>query len=206
LVRKLADEHGVDLTNVVGTGVGGRIRKQDILEAAKLTLADRAEGETKHAAEAAAAAATASAQPDGRTRSRIVRDPAAASWRDALIRAQERRTTQFLQPRTYEELRTIGEHFREGNPVVVDLTGMADSDGKRAVDFAAGLIYGLHGSIERVSNKMFLLSPANVKVTAEYKAQIVEWLNSREDLAPAGNRGLRRQARRHPPGPSTTAT
>lgn len=79
-----------------------------------------------------------------------------------------------LHPRTYNEARTIGEHFREGIPVIMNLTEMSDSDAKRLVDFAAGLIFGLHGSIERVTNKVFLLSPVNVEVTAEDKARIAE--------------------------------
>jgi cell division inhibitor SepF len=79
-----------------------------------------------------------------------------------------------LHPRTYNEARTIGEHFRDGTPVIMNLTEMVDSDAKRLVDFAAGLIFGLHGSIERVTNKVFLLSPANVEVAAEDKARIVE--------------------------------
>ncbi|RJL31230.1 cell division protein SepF [Bailinhaonella thermotolerans] len=91
----------------------------------------------------------------------------------------ERRTTDLarittLHPRTYNEARTIGEHFREGTPVIMNLTEMVDSDAKRLVDFAAGLVFGLHGSIERVTNKVFLLSPANVEVTAEDKARIAE--------------------------------
>jgi cell division inhibitor SepF len=79
-----------------------------------------------------------------------------------------------LHPRTYNEARTIGEHFREGTPVIMNLTEMVDSDAKRLVDFAAGLVFGLHGSIERVTNKVFLLSPANVEVTAEDKARMAE--------------------------------
>jgi cell division inhibitor SepF len=79
-----------------------------------------------------------------------------------------------LHPRTYNEARTIGEHFREGTPVIMNLTEMVDSDAKRLVDFAAGLVFGLHGSIERVTNKVFLLSPVNVEVTAEDKARMAE--------------------------------
>jgi cell division inhibitor SepF len=79
-----------------------------------------------------------------------------------------------LHPRTYNEARTIGEHFREGTPVIMNLTEMVDSDAKRLVDFAAGLIFGLHGSIDRVTNRVFLLCPANVEVTAEDKARIAE--------------------------------
>ncbi|HVE75089.1 MAG TPA: cell division protein SepF [Mycobacteriales bacterium] len=79
-----------------------------------------------------------------------------------------------VQPRTYNEARTIGEHFRTGTPVIMNLTEMDDPDAKRLVDFAAGLIFGLRGSIERVTNKVFLLSPEHVEVTAEDKARIVE--------------------------------
>jgi cell division inhibitor SepF len=79
-----------------------------------------------------------------------------------------------LTPRTYNEARTIGEHYREGTPVIMNLTEMDDVDAKRLVDFAAGLIFGLRGSIERVTNKVFLLSPEHVEVTAEDKALIVE--------------------------------
>ena len=79
-----------------------------------------------------------------------------------------------VHPRTYNEARTIGEYFREGTPVIMNLTEMVDSDAKRLVDFSAGLIFGLRGSIERVTNKVFLLSPANVEVAAEDKARIAE--------------------------------
>jgi cell division inhibitor SepF len=79
-----------------------------------------------------------------------------------------------LHPRTYNEARTIGEHFREGTPVIINLTEMVDSDARRLVDFSAGLIFGLRGSIDRVTNKVFLLSPANVEVAAEDKARIAE--------------------------------
>jgi cell division inhibitor SepF len=79
-----------------------------------------------------------------------------------------------LTPRTYNEARTIGEHFREGTPVIMNLTEMVDSEARRLVDFAAGLIFGLRGSIDKVTKNVFLLSPANVEVTAEDKARIAE--------------------------------
>jgi cell division inhibitor SepF len=79
-----------------------------------------------------------------------------------------------LHPTTYREARTIGEHFRDGVPVIINLTEMEEADARRLVDFAAGLAFGLRGSIERVTNRVFLLSPANVQVTAEDKAKIAE--------------------------------
>ena len=77
-----------------------------------------------------------------------------------------------LHPRTYNEARTIGEHFRDGTPVIMNLTEMDDTDAKRLVDFAAGLSFGLRGRIERVTAKVFLLSPEHVEVTAEDKARM----------------------------------
>ncbi len=128
--------------------------------------------------------------PRGRDRSRDVAEPvlvrrADESRRGALaldphvrpvpVTAQDdpyRITT--LHPRTYNEARTIGEHFRDGTPVIMNLTEMDDTDAKRLVDFAAGLSFGLRGRIERVTNKVFLLSPEHVEVTAEDKARIAE--------------------------------
>jgi cell division inhibitor SepF len=106
--------------------------------------------------------------------------PAATNGRPAERRANGQVHTTDLtrittvHPRTYNEARTIGEYFREGTPVIMNLTEMVDSDAKRLVDFSAGLIFGLRGSIERVTNKVFLLSPANVEVAAEDKARIAE--------------------------------
>jgi cell division inhibitor SepF len=77
-----------------------------------------------------------------------------------------------LHPRTYNEARTIGEAFRRSTPVIMNLSEMEDADAKRLVDFAAGLTFGLHGRIERVTAKVFLLSPHNVTVTAQDKARI----------------------------------
>jgi cell division inhibitor SepF len=79
-----------------------------------------------------------------------------------------------LHPRTYNDAKTIGLEFREGTPVIMNLTEMEDADAKRIVDFAAGLVFGMRGTLERVTNKVFLLSPNNVDVGAETKARIAE--------------------------------
>lgn len=67
-----------------------------------------------------------------------------------------------IHPRSYNEARRIGEEFRAGSPVIMNLTEMDDTDAKRIVDFAAGLVFAIHGSMERITKKVFLLSPANV--------------------------------------------
>lgn len=79
-----------------------------------------------------------------------------------------------LHPTTYNEARSVGESYREGIPVIMNLTEMDDADAKRLVDFAAGLIFATRGSIERVTNKVFLLSPPNVTVAAEDKQRIAD--------------------------------
>ena len=79
-----------------------------------------------------------------------------------------------LHPRTYSEARAIGEQYREGNPVIMNLSDMEETERKRLVDFASGLVFGLHGSIERVTSKVFLLSPENVSVSNDAKNAAAE--------------------------------
>jgi cell division inhibitor SepF len=79
-----------------------------------------------------------------------------------------------IHPRTYNEAKIIGEAFRAGTPVIMNLGELDDADAKRLVDFAAGLIFGLRGSIERVTSKVFLLSPANVEVAPAEKVRVPE--------------------------------
>ncbi|MDG4799626.1 cell division protein SepF [Micromonospora sp. WMMD980] len=109
------------------------------------------------------------------TRDNLALAPQAPPRERAVAPEEEQRyqiTT--LHPTTYREARTIGEHFRDGVPVIINLTEMDEADARRLVDFAAGLAFGLRGTIERVTNRVFLLSPANVQVTAEDKAKIAE--------------------------------
>jgi cell division inhibitor SepF len=79
-----------------------------------------------------------------------------------------------LRPRDYSEARIIGERFREGNPVIMDLVDLSNADAKRLVDFAAGLAFALRGSFDKVATKVFLLSPADVDVSAEERRRIAE--------------------------------
>lgn len=77
-----------------------------------------------------------------------------------------------VHPRSYNEARVIGEHFRDGTPVIMNLTEMDHADAKRLVDFAAGLIFCCRGSIERITTKVFLVCPPNVTLAAEEKEKI----------------------------------
>ena len=81
--------------------------------------------------------------------------------------AQEQgRRIATVTPDGFRDARGIGELFRDGVPVIVNLTTMEPADAKRVVDFAAGLTFGLRGSIERVATRVFLLTPADYKVVS----------------------------------------
>ncbi|MBA4022468.1 MAG: DUF552 domain-containing protein [Gordonia sp.] len=79
-----------------------------------------------------------------------------------------------LRPSSYAEARTIGERFRDGSPVIMDLVEMTNADAKRLVDFAAGLAFALHGSFDKVATKVFLLAPSDIDVSPEDRRKIAE--------------------------------
>lgn len=79
-----------------------------------------------------------------------------------------------VHPRSYDEARTIGERYRDGIPVIINLTELDDSAAKRLVDFAAGLAFALRGSIDKITSRVFLLSPAGVDVSAEDRRKLAE--------------------------------
>ena len=72
-----------------------------------------------------------------------------------------------VNPRQFRDVQSIAEAFREGVPVIMNLSQMPDADARRLIDFASGLASGLYGKIERVTSKVFLLSPEHVAVSGE---------------------------------------
>jgi cell division inhibitor SepF len=79
-----------------------------------------------------------------------------------------------VHPKQYKDAQVIAESFRDGVPVIINLSQMSDADARRLIDFASGLSQGLYGKIERVTNKVFLLSPSHVSISGENDAQAVE--------------------------------
>ncbi|MBM7795132.1 cell division protein SepF [Pseudoglutamicibacter cumminsii] len=79
----------------------------------------------------------------------------------------ELRQITTVHPRSYNDAKTIGESFRDGIPVIMNVTDMGESEAKRLVDFSAGLVFALRGNIERVTNKVFLLTPHGVEILGE---------------------------------------
>ena len=73
-----------------------------------------------------------------------------------------------VHPRAYKDAQVIAENFREGIPVIINLSQMSEPDARRLIDFASGLSLGLYGKIERVTSKVFLLSPAHVAVSGDH--------------------------------------
>ncbi|MDO5049640.1 MAG: cell division protein SepF [Actinomycetaceae bacterium] len=69
-----------------------------------------------------------------------------------------------VHPTSYDDARTIGESFRDGIPVIINLSNMREEEARRIIDFSAGLAFGLHGTIESVTNRVLLLSPESIKV------------------------------------------
>jgi cell division inhibitor SepF len=97
-----------------------------------------------------------------------------ADRRPAYAPAPDLTRIETIHPRSYNDARKIGEDYREGVPVIMNLSELEDADAKRIIDFAAGLVFGMRGSIERITNKVFLLSPVNVDVGDEARAQIAK--------------------------------
>jgi cell division inhibitor SepF len=77
-----------------------------------------------------------------------------------------------LQPASFNDSQRIGEAFRSGNPVVMNLTALDRAQAQRVIDFASGLVFGLHGSIQRVTDKVFLLSPRNVDIEVDAAREV----------------------------------
>ena len=72
-----------------------------------------------------------------------------------------------VHPKQYRDAQVIAENFRDGIPVIINLSQMSDADARRLIDFASGLSLGLYGRIERVTSKVFLLSPENIAVSGD---------------------------------------
>ncbi|WP_175953946.1 cell division protein SepF [Schaalia sp. Marseille-Q2122] len=70
-----------------------------------------------------------------------------------------------VHPTSYNDALSIGEAFRDGLPVIVNLSDMPEDEARRIIDFIAGLTFALHGFAERVTNRVFLLSPQSIEVT-----------------------------------------
>lgn len=88
----------------------------------------------------------------------VVRQPVAAGTVSEIL---------TVHPKQYRDAQPIAESFRDGVPVIMNLSQMSDAEARRLIDFASGLASGLYGKIERVTSKVFLLSPENIAVSGD---------------------------------------
>ncbi|PZE61136.1 cell division protein SepF [Curtobacterium sp. MCPF17_001] len=121
------------------------------------------------AAPAAAAPAAAPAKPQHTSQRGAQVTPLRRSHTTAqkATPVQEMNEILTVHPREYKDAQSIAESFRDGIPVIINLSQMTEGDARRMIDFASGLSLGLYGKIERVTNKVFLLSPAHIAVSGE---------------------------------------
>ena len=89
-------------------------------------------------------------------------------------RATPASTIHRAEPKMFNDARELGDKFRAGIPVIMNLQATEDSTARRLVDFASGLVFGLGGKIETVANRVYLLTPANVEVSAEERERLRE--------------------------------
>ena len=83
-------------------------------------------------------------------------------------------TVHYTAPMTFNEVEEVGDRFRNDIPVIMNLAGASESVAKRVLDFASGLIYGLDGRIERVGDRVFLLTPRGVEFSTEERRKLSE--------------------------------
>lgn len=111
---------------------------------------------TRHRDEEPAGEQTAPVTP--LRRPTVVRQPVAAGAVSEIL---------TVHPKQYRDAQGIAESFRDGVPVIMNLSQMSDAEARRLIDFASGLASGLYGRIERVTSKVFLLSPENIAVSGD---------------------------------------
>ena len=80
----------------------------------------------------------------------------------------------FVAPRSFNDVQDVADKFKQSIPVIINLQGTDADLSKRLIDFAAGLTYALDGGMDRIADKVFLLTPRNVEVSSEERARLVE--------------------------------
>ncbi len=78
------------------------------------------------------------------------------------------------EPKRFNEARELGDRYKAGVPVIMNLQGTEDLIARRLVDFASGLVFGLDGKIELVANRVYLLTPRDIEVSAEERERLKE--------------------------------
>jgi cell division inhibitor SepF len=80
----------------------------------------------------------------------------------------------FVAPKNFNDVQDVADKFKDSIPVILNLQGTETDLAKRLIDFSSGLTYALDGGMQRIADKVFLLTPHNVEVSAEERARLVE--------------------------------
>jgi cell division inhibitor SepF len=80
----------------------------------------------------------------------------------------------FVAPKSFNDVQDVADKFKDSIPVIINLQGTDTDLSKRLIDFSSGLTYALDGGMQRIADKVFLLTPHNVEVSAEERARLVE--------------------------------
>jgi cell division inhibitor SepF len=116
---------------------------------------------------------TDGAAPDDRTLA-TARPPARLRSVDAVAAAHASVRVHLVIPRSFNDAQQVADKFKEGIPVILNLQSSDAELSKRLIDFSSGLTYALEGGMQRVADKVFLLTPRNVEVSAEERARMLE--------------------------------
>ena len=93
---------------------------------------------------------------------------------DGVVRAVPSVQVHLVVPRSFNDAQQIADKFKDSMPVILNLQGADQELSKRLIDFTSGLTYALDGGMQRVADKVFLLTPRNVEVSAEERARLIE--------------------------------
>jgi cell division inhibitor SepF len=80
----------------------------------------------------------------------------------------------LVAPRSFNDAQDVADKFKDAIPVILNLQGSETDLSKRLIDFSSGLTYALDGGMQRIADKVFLLTPRNVEVSAEERARLIE--------------------------------
>ena len=112
------------------------------------------------------------AEPDSAARTAVIRPQGGRRPLEAVASASVR--VHLVVPRSFNDAQSIADKFKDGVPVILNLQGADTELSKRLIDFSSGLTYALSGGMQRIADKVFLLTPRNVEVSAEERARLLE--------------------------------
>jgi cell division inhibitor SepF len=110
--------------------------------------------------------------PSSERRTTVLRPVGGTSSRAANGRGEVR--VHLVVPKSFNDAQDIADKFKDAIPVIINLQGSESDLSKRLIDFASGLTYALDGGMQRIADKVFLLTPRNVEVSAEERAALIE--------------------------------